>query len=106
MSFSGNDVSNLLTILRKGRENAQTAPEIEKLLNERFGLQKSGNQVIARSLITYAIELGHRIKSSTSNPAGYWIEDNPEEIKKYISSLEKRASKIKNRADNLRKNIE
>ena len=106
MNFNEKDVANLLTILKSGRENAQTAAEIENQLHHRFGFQKSGNQVIARGLITYAIELGHRIKSSTSNPAGYWIEDNPEEIKKYISSLEKRAKKINIRANNLRKNIE
>jgi hypothetical protein len=106
MSFSENDVSSQLTILRKGGENTQTTSEIEEQLHQRFGFQKSGNQVIARSLITYAIQTGHRIKSSISNPAGYWIEDNPEEIKKCISSLEKRANRIRKRANNLRKNIE
>lgn len=106
MNYNQNDVANLLSILKSGIKNAQTAAEIESQLIRKFGFQKSGNQVIARGLITYAIESGHLIKSSTSKPAGYWLEDDPEEIKKYISSLEHRAKKINQRANNLKKNLE
>jgi len=106
MNYNQNDVAHLLSILKSGRNNAQTASEIESQLISKFGFPKSGNQVMARGLITYAIESGHLIKSSTSNPAGYWLEDDPEEIEKYISSLHHRAKKINQRADNLKKNLE
>jgi len=43
MSFNEKDIANLLSILRKGRGNAQTASDIEEQLNKRFGIQKSGN---------------------------------------------------------------
>jgi hypothetical protein len=106
MNYNQNDVAHLLSILKSDSSNAQTASEIESQLNSRFVFPKSGNQVMARGLITYAIELGHLIKSSTSSPAGYWLEEDPKEIEKYISSLQHRAKKINQRADNLKKNLE
>lgn len=106
MSFNENDVNNLLSILKPGIKNAKTASAIESELNHMFGFQITGNQVKARSLITYAIQIGHLIKSSTSNPAGYWLEDNPDEIEKYILSLEYRAKEINQRANNLKRNLE
>ena len=103
MSFNENDVNNLLNILKPGIKNAKTASAIESELNHMSGFQITGNQVKARSLITYAIQIGHLIKSSTSNPAGYWLEGNPDEIKIYISSLEHRAKKITNKRITLKK---
>jgi len=45
------------------------------------------------------------IKSSPSQPPGYWLEDDPKEIEKCKKSLHHRAEKITQRANNLKKNL-
>ena len=105
MRYDQNDISHLLSVLRTGRQNAQTAGAIEILLHRNFNFPISGNQVQMRGLITYAISNGHLIKSSTANPAGYWLENDPVEIRRYIVSLRRRAGRILQRAQNLEDNI-
>jgi len=106
MAYTQNDINNLVTILRVGRAHAQTAYAIERQLNQQHGFPITGNQVAARGLISFAIQHGHLIKSSTANPAGYWIENNPDEIRRYVQSLRRRAQKINDRANNLEANLE
>jgi len=106
MNYYQDDVNHLLSILKSGKKNAQTASQIESQLHKEYDFPISGNQVQARGLITYAIELGYLIRSSPSKPAGYWLEDDPDEIEKCIKSLHHRAKKITQRANNLKKNLE
>jgi hypothetical protein len=105
MKFTQADINNLLKILGQGRQQAQTAATIETILNRRHGFQITGNQVKARSLITFSIQHGHLIKSSTANPAGYWLENDPVEIRRYLTSLRRRAERIIQRANNLEANL-
>ena len=64
MNYNQDDVNHLLNILKSGKQNAQTAFQIESQLHNKFGFPISGNQVQARGLITYTIALDHLIKSS------------------------------------------
>lgn len=105
MTYTQNDIINLIAILKVGRAKSQKASEIEKQLNQLHGFPITGNQVAARSLISFAIQHGYLIKSSTANPAGYWIENNNEEVMKYVRSLRRRAQKINDRANNLEANL-
>jgi hypothetical protein len=74
MAYTQNDINNLIAILQVGQANAQTAFRIEQQMNQQHGFPITGNQVTLRSLISFTIQNGHLIKSSTSNPAGYWTE--------------------------------
>jgi len=98
MSFTQADINRLLNILGIGSNNVQTAEQIAT----RLGYPTIGNQVKTRALITFAIENGSLIKSSTANPPGYWISNDKQEIKDYIDSLRNRADEISERADNLK----
>lgn len=84
MAYTQNDINNLVAILRVGRVHAQTAYAIERQLNQQQGFPITGNQVAARCLISFAIQHGHLIKSFTANPASYWIENNPDAIRRYV----------------------
>jgi len=106
MAYTQNDINNLIAILQVGRANAQTAFRIEQQMNQQHGFPITGNQVTLRGLISFAIQNWHLIKSSTSNPAGYWIETDPDEIRRYVQSLRRRAQKINERANNLEANIQ
>ncbi|MGN6800920.1 MAG: hypothetical protein ACTHJN_03390 [Ginsengibacter sp.] len=102
MKFNQTDINNLLRIVQNGRQNALTASQIETMLNQKFGFPISGNQNLARSLIKFAISSGHLIKSSTANPAGFWLTTNKNEIVKNIDSLKRRAQKTSDSADSLK----
>ena len=102
MTFNQTDITNLLGILPPGRQNALTATQIETMLNQQFGFPVSGNQHLTRALIKFAISSGHLIKSSTANPAGFWLTNNKNEIVKNIDSLKRRAQKTSNSADSLK----
>lgn len=91
MAYNQNDMNNLVKILRVRRANAQTAFEIERQLNQQHGFPITGNQVTAGGLISFAIQHAYLIKSSTANPAGYWIENNPKEIRIYAQFLRRGA---------------
>jgi len=54
----------------------------------------------------FAIQHGHLINSSTANPAGYWIENNPDEIQRYVQTHSRRAQKIIDRANKIEANLE
>jgi len=98
MTFTTQDLDNLLSVLGLGPQNALTAEQIAT----RLGYPTGGNQVKTRALITFAIESEYLIKSSTANPSGYWISDNKQEMSEYIESLRNRADHISERAENLR----
>lgn len=102
MAFNQTDVNNLLGILQSGRQNAQTATQIETILHQQFNFAVSGNQSVTRALIKFAVIKGNIIKSSTANPAGFWLSNNKQEIIKNINSLHTRASKTSTSANNLK----
>lgn len=92
MAFNQNDVSNLISIIQNTtRNNPLTAFQIETALNQQFNFPVSGNQQRTRALIKYAIAHGYLIKSSTANPAGFWLSNNKQEIERNIESLKNRA---------------
>jgi hypothetical protein len=95
MAFSLTDINNLLTVLNNtSRNNPLTAVQIETELHRQFGFPTSGNQQRTRALIKHAIANGHLIKSSTANPAGFWLSNNRQEILTNFESLKNRAFKI------------
>lgn len=102
MAYTQTDINNLLTILQPGRANALTARQIENRLHNQFGFPRSGNQHMTRALIKFAIANGHLIKSSTANPAGFWLTNDKNEIVRNINSLRTRAQRTSNSADTLK----
>jgi hypothetical protein len=95
--FTQNDINALIAILGVGRQNAQIAAVIAGQLN----YPVDGNQVRTRQLIKYSIQHGHLIKSSTRNPAGFWLSSDKREIVNNINSLRRRAQRTNNSANNL-----
>lgn len=102
MTFDQTDIVNLLSILQSGRQNAQTATQIETTLNQQFNFPVSGNQNLTRALIKHAVSNGTIIKSSTASPPGFWISNDKQEITKNIESLKKGARKTQDSSDSLK----
>jgi len=48
MNYNQDDVNHLLSTLKSGKKNAQTALKIEFQLHKKFGFPISGNQVQAK----------------------------------------------------------
>ena len=96
MNWTNSDVNNLLQILPHTKKDAIHAVEVARRLN----LPTSGNQVIVRGLIRYAIKT-NLIMGSTR--VGYWLSTNKLEVEEYISSLEKRANSTLQRSQDLKK---
>jgi hypothetical protein len=94
MAFTQTDITNLLSILQPGRQNAQTALQIETSLHQQFGFAVSGNQHLTRALIKFAITNGNLIKSSTANPPGFWLSTDKNEIRRNVDSLRRRAQRV------------
>lgn len=95
MAFNQTDINNLLTVLNNtSRTNPLTAIQIETALQLQFGFPTSGNQQRTRALIKHTIASGHLIKSSTANPAGFWLSNDRQEILTNFESLKEELLKL------------
>jgi predicted HTH transcriptional regulator len=74
----------------RGEVKAITNAEMARQLRP-HGVKVNGARI--RKIINY-IRNKKIIKNLISSSKGYWIEDDPEKIKKYVKGLRKRASAI------------
>lgn len=96
MNYTQADINTLLAILPTSKATAIHAYDIA----QRLGYPVDGNQVETRGLIRFAIQSGHLILSNTR--IGYWISNDVDEVKEYISSLQSRAGDTQQRSDELK----
>ena len=92
-------ITQLVSFLQNGKENAITAREIA----EHFNISDGGVEVPIRDVIRDAIASGYMIGSTSQ---GFFLIENEVEYLEYISSLESRRDEIANRINNLRNNWE
>ena len=65
-----------------------------------LGVKITGPRI--RKIVNY-IRLNRLVKNLIATSKGYYIEDNPEKLKKYVESLRQRASAIQAVADSYSK---
>ena len=87
-------INDLMSTLRKGKNNAIQAPDLASLL----GLSPEPNQEELRDLIRQAIDQGALIGSSKK---GYWEIDSLDELNTVLDSHEGRAQRVCDRRNAL-----
>lgn len=94
-TFTAQDVTKLMSALKKGKSNALTADVLSGLL----ALDPQRTNEPLRGLISFAIDQGELIGSNNS---GYWIIDSVAELDEVLHSLERRAQGTCDRRNNIR----
>lgn len=82
---------------RKGKENAVSN---KKLVNLLTAMGHNTNEARIRKMINQ-IRLKGLVKNLLASSKGYYVSNDPNEIKKYVESLRERASAINAIADEL-----
>lgn len=77
----------VVELLDKGRENAKTTEELVRACN--FTNKRDLTLQIAKER-----EAGAVICSTTSGEGGYYLPDNPKELRAFINSMDNRAINI------------
>jgi len=78
-----------------GEEMAVSSKEIEEKFRN-IGIRITGPRI--RKIVNY-IRLNHLVKNLIATSKGYYVEDNPEKLKRYVESLRQRAAAIQAVAD-------
>ena len=92
------EINSLMSHLKKGNSNAIHASNLAKLM----GLKSKANQEELRAIIRDAILNNGKLIGSLN--CGYWEIETIDELKKVLTSLEKRAKETNERKDSLLRN--